>query len=203
MRSGIVVLVALSFTAGSLGAQQHQRGAPPDSGSSLQMAHCVPGGTMSWMQRDMRPGEMHRDMAGGGMHMGMMSGMMQGQGMMRMPGGILMRRPMSFQADHILAYREELELQPEQVSQLEQLESARGAAHQAAVSAAREQWQKFQEAFDADPPDTAAVRTAAEQALGPHAAIHARMIADAAAVRAILTEAQREKAVTLPRCGQG
>ncbi len=203
MRSGIGALMALAITAGPLGAQQPQRGVQADSGAVPRMAPCGGDAMMSRMQQGMRPGEMQMGTTACDMQMGMMSGMMHGQRMMQMPGDRLTRRAMRFQPDHVLAYREELELTPEQVAQLQELETARGAAHKEAMSAAREEWHKLQQAFDADSPDTAAVRTAAERALQAHAALHARMIADAASVRAILSGAQREQAIALPLCGRG
>jgi Spy/CpxP family protein refolding chaperone len=136
----------------------------------------------------------------GGMRMGMMSSMTQEQGMMHMAGGELMHRTMQLQPGRVLDDREQLELSAEQVSELEQLETARRAAHQEAMATARAGWEKVREAFDASAADPDAVRMAAAEAFGAQVAMHMQMITDAANVQGILTAEQREKVVEGP-CG--
>ena len=180
----VVVVLALLALPSVLSAQQHPHGAgAPDSVMHDQSAPCAAAQMMS-----------------GDMRMGMMSGMMQEQGMMHMAGGELMHRTMQLQPGHVLDDREKLELAAEQVSKLEQLETARRAAHQQAMATARAGWEKVREAFDGSDADPDAVRMAAAEAFGAQVSMHVQMITDAATVQGILTEAQREKLVQGP-CG--
>lgn len=184
MKRALTTLVALGLVAAPLAAQQHPM-ARPDSAAAGRMAHCSDGMGMGMS---------------GGVGMQMMEGM--GQGAMQMPGREAMRRPMHFGARQVLAQREALGLSADQVARIEQLSATppRMSQHMATVRKAEEDLTR---SFDAEVPDTAAVKAAAERLLRLHAAVHTQRIAKAALVRAILTPDQRERALQLPACPMG
>lgn len=180
----VLFLLALD-PAVSMAQQPGHRQMGPDS------APCHAGPAM---QGGMMGGVMQGTMT----HMGMMPAGVDGQSMMMsMPRAASMFR---FQAGRVLAYGDTLALEPEQVSALEQLKTASAAFHRDFMATAMENARRLEEAFEAERPDTAAVRSAASEVFQAHAAMATRMIADAAAVRGMLTAHQREKLLTLPTC---
>jgi Spy/CpxP family protein refolding chaperone len=109
--------------------------------------------------------------------------------MMRM--ATVMADVMRFEARHVLAAGDVLELTSAQVRQLERLVAVREAAHRGAGQGMS--WTEVGDALDAQAPDTAAVRRAAENTVAHSSALHVRMAVDAAAVKALLSPAQRAK----------
>ncbi len=184
MKRTLTTLVALGLVAAPLSAQQHHL-APPDTAATGAMARCAHGMDMGMP---------------GGMGMQMMEGM--GQGTMAMPGREAMRRAMHFGPQQVLAQREALGLSAAQVARIEQLvaPSTRMPQHIASMHQAEEDLVR---SFDAEVPDTAAVKAAAERLLRLHAGMHAQRIATAALVRAALTPEQRERALQLSPCPMG
>jgi hypothetical protein len=177
MRTAAAALAALALAA-PLGAQEHRPAPPADS--TAPAARC-PAGMMLMMQE-----------------MGMMgSGMKRGETpdpgisgeMMRM--ATVMADVMRFEPRHVLAAGDGLELTSAQVRQLERLVAVREAAHRGARQGMS--WTEVRDALDAQEPDTAAVRRAAENTLAHSSALHVRMAVDAAAVKALLSPDQREK----------
>ena len=129
----------------------------------------------------------------------MMGGMGEGGGMMAMPGHDVMKKTMRLAPGRILKNGEALELTPDQVKQIEALAERASDGHAATMKSAMAAQQELKDLFDADSPDTAAVRAAAEKATTIHAGMHAQRIVAAAAVRSILSAEQLEQAMLL-RC---
>jgi len=104
----------------------------------------------------------------------------------------------------ILQHRDTLKLSSDQVTRLERLAAGSAVGERDDVRATQQaRAQQREERFSAAAPDTAAVRVAAEKLLLMQAFAQARRIADAAAVRAILTRGQLEQAMRLPLCPKG
>jgi hypothetical protein len=177
MRIAAAGLAALALAA-PLWAQEHRHGAPPDSAAPTTMC---PAGMMLMMQE---MGMMGSDMKRGETPDPSISGEM-----MRM--ATVMADVMRFEPRHVLAAGDGLELTSAQVRQLERLVAVREAAHRGARQGMS--WTEVRDALDAQEPDTAAVRRAAENTLAHSSALHVRMAVDAAAVKALLSPEQREK----------
>ena len=177
MRTAAAALAALALAA-PLGAQEH-RPAPP-SDSTAPAARC-PAGMMLMMQE--------MGMMGTGMKSGETPDPGTSDEMKRM--ATVMADVMRFEPRHVLAAGDRLELTSAQVRQLERLVAVREAAHRGARQGMS--WTEVRDALDAQTPDTAAVRRAAEGTLAHSSALHVRMAVDAAAVKALLSPEQRDK----------
>jgi len=117
-------------------------------------------------------------------------------GMMRaMPAPMIMMRAMRFAPNRIKKSAEMLGLTPEQEGAVDQLIEQSASARHEMMQAGKAGGKVLSDLFDAEPLDTAAIRSAALEAYQMHAAMHAQMLVDAAAVRTILTSAQRENAL--------
>jgi len=170
----VVVAAAMIASAGGLNARQRHCQTASDSAG-----HVMEGGGMMGM------------MQGGMMRGGMMQG---GGGMMEMmPVSGAMMRGMQLAPARVKALGDNLDLTAEQIGALDQLIEQTVTVHRelkASVTAAGE---RLTELFDAETVDSAAVRATALEVLEPQAAMHAQMLADAAAVQQILAASQREK----------
>jgi hypothetical protein len=179
------VLLAALLLPGALVAQQHQHGSQDSAKANAQ----------DTMQMG--------DMMSGGMMMDMMSMMQGGNMMVGTPGHVLMQKVVALQPSRILAHADALGLSSAQVAQLEQLKTEQDTAHQEHMHSMMSEFAKLTELFDDEDVDLAELRSVAETAMKPYRAMHGWMIADAAAVRNILTTAQREKVMLLPVQGSG
>jgi Spy/CpxP family protein refolding chaperone len=190
-------LLVLALIPTGLGAQEHQTPEREGHAGQQQEGPCMMAGKM---QAGMMSGSM---MDTGPMH-GQMRGMTHDMGMvMGMVGGRATMQAMRLQPRHILSLREELDLTPEQVSTLEALGGAHYAKGQVAMAVMRAERQHLAELLEADRPDTAAVRGAARVLAERHGDMYVRALTTAAAVRGVLTPAQREKVSVMPcpMCG--
>ncbi|MFQ5703446.1 MAG: hypothetical protein ACE5HT_05415 [Gemmatimonadales bacterium] len=138
----------------------------------------------------MSGGMMGSGMSGGMMGSGRKNNQMSSSGMMM---GSPMMRAMRFLPARILELRDELSLQPKQVTELEGLQAAMSAVRQAAMVAAPMLLEQLSEAFERARPDSAAVGAAAEQMLQRHNRMTVSMWTTSAAVKAILTTKQLER----------
>jgi Spy/CpxP family protein refolding chaperone len=102
---------------------------------------------------------------------------------------------MRFAPNRIKKSAEMLGLTSEQEGAVDELIERSASARHEMMQAGMEGGKALSDLFDAEPLDTAAIRSAAMEAYQMHAAMHAQMLVDAAAVRTILTPAQREKAL--------
>lgn len=203
MKTIPLALLAILFSATEMNAQETSQTTPDSTTKSFA---CPMAGGMMRGGMGMGGGMMQ-----GGMEMpqGMMQGgMMMGPGMMGQPGmglGMPVRdvalRAMTFAPGRLLALRESLALTAEQVSALERLKADRGVARQKGMEALRSAAEKLRALFDAERSDPGAVRAAAKEVAELHGMMHATLIADAAAARAVLTESQREEVNRLLCCG--
>ena len=133
----------------------------------------------------------------------MMGGMGEGGGMMAMPGHDVMQRVMRLTPGRILHNGKALDLTPNQVEQVEALAAKHMDGREASMKSTMAAQQELKDLFDADSPDTAAVRGAAERAMTMHVEMHAQRIVAAAAIRSILSPAQLEQAMLLKGCAMG
>lgn len=183
MRKQLLTLLALAAITSQGAAQQPGHDKEPSAGM------------MSGMSKG------SSDSAGGGMQMmgnGMrMGGMGEGGGMMAMPGHEVMQQAMRLAPGRILKNGEALELTRDQVERIEALVESDSDGPAASMKSAMAAQQELKDLFEADSPDTAAVRAAAEKAMTMHAGMHAQRIAAAAAVRSILSAEQLEQAMLL------
>lgn len=167
--------VALSLTAVPLGAQQHEhpRGDRERTGDDRAMM-C---GHMQMMMGSMMDRQDHGGMEG-----------------MAMRG--FMMDVMRFQPANILEHRAQLDLTDAQISRIEELMSGHPGGR-AMMSEMRPNGEHLRELFEADKPDTVALRAAAERMAGMHAQMHATHLVRAALTRAVLAPAQRSRAAEL------
>jgi Spy/CpxP family protein refolding chaperone len=140
----------------------------------------------------MGPGMMHGEMMQGGM-MGMqgMMGPMMGHmsQMMEMMGPMM--RGMGFNPANLLMHKDALNLTDQQVAKLTALRDAAKTAQDAAMAEAKTHMGELQQAFQANAPDTAALR---HHFLAAHAAMgnaHFAQLRAAAQAKALLTDTQR------------
>ncbi len=194
IRTASLALLGVLLTAGGVFAQQHGQEQRPDSSSlGAARSQMMQGPMMGRMGHGMMQGMMHgmmQGMARSGMHP-----MMSGQGMM-MPDRDVMQRAMHLSPSQVLAQQEALGLTPSQIERLKGLLPAE-AAQSDTMARMRDLRLELRRLFDAEPPNPSAVQAAAGELFALHAEIQAKHIADAAAVRGILTGAQREKAMLI------
>lgn len=163
---------AIGLTAGPLGAQQHEH----------------QGGDRERMGDD-------RTMMCGHMQM-MMGSMMDGQdhgGMQGMAMRGLMMDVLRFQPANILEHRSQLDLTDAQTSRIEELMSGHHG-RRAMMSEMQPNGERLRQLFEADRPDTAALRAAGERMAGMHVQMQITHLVRAALTRAALTPAQRAQA---------
>jgi Spy/CpxP family protein refolding chaperone len=132
--------------------------------------------------------------------MGMMqSGMMQG-GMMMMQGGMtgmmpaheVVMRAMLLSPQHVTALGEDLNLTDEQIAALDHLRQPAMATPHGHMASEKADGDTLADLFDAEVPDTAAIRAAAVELFQSQAGMHVQTLVNAAAVKQILTPSQRE-----------
>ncbi len=138
----------------------------------------------------MSGGMMGSRMSGGTMGSGMTNNQMSSAGMMM---GLPMIKAMKFLPERVLELRDELSLQPKQVTQLEGLQTAMSTVRQEARAAAPMLLKKLNKALASERPDSAAVRAAAQQMLRRHERMTLSMWTTSAAVKTILTTKQLER----------
>lgn len=183
IRTTSLTLLAVLLTAGGVSAQEQRHGQRPDTTGPAAAG----------------PGMMHGSMMGAmGMMQGMAGGamcpMMASGGMMAAPE--IMRRAQHLSPSQVLSQKESLELTPPQLERLQQLLPDESAQRETMTSAHQAR-QELARLFDTERPNSDAVKAAAEKLFGLQAGMHAQRIAAAAAVRGILTGAQREKAMLI------
>lgn len=189
MRKQLLTLLALTAITAQGAAQQPGQDMQPSVGMMGGMSGCsseMGGGRMGMMGSRM-----------------MMGSMGEGGGMMAMPGHDVMQRAMLLAPGRILENGKALELTPDQVVQIEALAENDADGRAASMELAMAAQQELKDLFDADSPDTAAVRAAAEKAMTMHAGMHAQRIAAAAATRSILSPAQLEQVKLVRGCAMG
>ncbi len=176
MKTVLIATLATITIAAGLNAQQsgHCQAAGDSTGQMRS------GGMMGMMQGGMMQGDM--------MH----GGMMQGDMMSMMPASGTAMQAMRFAPKHVKALGDSLDLTADQVAALDQLVEQSATAHRDLMATAEAAAAKLAELFEAGTVDSGAVRAAALDAFQPQAAMHAQMLADAAAARLILTASQRE-----------
>jgi Spy/CpxP family protein refolding chaperone len=189
----VAALLALATVPTGVSAQQHGGAARADTTQSSKPCSM---GSMSggMMGGGMKGGGM---MGGGMMGGGMMGDSMGGSGMMMgMPGMKISMHAMRLQPKRILKHKDDLELSDEQVDQLEAAADAweRVLAEHREAAAAKSK--ELEDLFQAEQPDPEQVRATAQAVAQHHAAIHSQMLANAAAVKGILSAEQRDKART-------
>jgi len=220
MKAILTGITAL-FSAATLAAQQQQQAPPAQGGerSGVACTHMNPNPEGHMMPGMTHPGMLPGAMPMSGTPMGMsrghmMPGMMQGgpgsatpmgdmrmgdMSMMAAPWVDVMHQTMLFAPQRITGQADALNLSDGQKQRIEQLTKDLGAA-----SASTDQaQQQLKVLLAADQPDPAAVRSAAHTAFGGVATLWAEQAAAAAAVRGILTKAQREQIEQHEPCWTG
>lgn len=104
-----------------------------------------------------------------------------------------MMEAMKFLPERVLKLRDELSLQPKQVTQLEGLQTAMSTVRQEAMADAPMLLKKLDKALASERPDSTAVRAAAQQMLRRHERMTLSMWTTSAAVKTILTTKQLER----------
>jgi len=171
-RTILILTLAGGLVTAGLAAQEHEhRHAGPDSARAMMGAR--EGRSMSGM-------------------MAMMANMQT------MPGGALMMRAMRFTPQRVRAHAEALGLSADQTAALDRLIERQSGNPKTMMQAMKAATARLSEQFDALTIDTAAVRAAALDVFRTEANMHANMLVNAAAVRAILMPAQRERAAMMP-----
>ena len=198
MKAILTGITAL-FSAATLAAQQQQQAPPAQGGerSGVACTHMNPNPEGHMMPGMTHPGMLPGAMPMSGTPMGDMS--MGDISMMDAPWADVMHQTMLFAPQRITGQADALNLSDGQKQRIEQLTKDLGAA-----SASTDQaQQQLKILLAADQPDPAAVRSAAHTAFGRVATLWAEQTAAAAAVRGILTKAQREQIEQHEPCWTG
>jgi len=131
-------------------------------------------------------------------------GTMMGLGMMDFglsmspPDRAVIMEVMQFQPGRVLKLTDQLGLTSDQVASLETLVTAHWTAEHDRRIAMEPAVEKLRALFEAPMPDTTAVRFESEQVVALRNALYVRLVTDGAAVRALLTPAQRNLLLTGP-----
>ncbi|HEX9728228.1 MAG TPA: hypothetical protein VGA37_06975 [Gemmatimonadales bacterium] len=184
MKTGIAFAIALALAGNPAVAQQHDHGSQADSGSANQMA--CRSDMMNMMGMVQMLGERGQP------------GMMQGEDMRAMAAHQIMRDVMRLMPHRVLALRDSLGLDAEQVHHLEALRTE--LLQSQPDDAMMRRHEALRRAFEAKHPDPLGVRVATEELMSSHAQIHAAQIVAAATVRGLLTGPQRERLEGLMPC---
>ena len=206
----------LSLAALPLAAQQPAQGATSDQARprSGQMGSMGAGMDGMMGMQGMTGGPTM--MGGRGMMAGQgVMGMMGGQGMMRMMGGegamgmygtagmtgyAVTMQALRFSPARLLAAKDALELTGDQVNPLEKLQPDSATLTKEAQTLGDAQ-QELQQAMTREPVNRAAIQQATQNVATVQAGIVGGWLANAAAARAVLAPAQRDKVQTQAPCG--
>lgn len=181
MRALLTGIVAL-LGAGPLAAQSHHHAGPTQAGQTPLTSQCPHPSAMS--QGHMMPGMMQQG-ADRSAQMGMTSVTMPE--MMDMALMDVMHQAMVFAPGRVLQLGDQLQLSTHQHHQIQEL------ANEWSATSGEMGMGKLKELLNADSPDVAAVRAAAENVLSQHAATQADHVAAAVAVRTVLTADQLDQ----------
>lgn len=192
----VATLFLIGGLAAPLAAQQHAHGTPSDSASHSGMARPMMGmsGTMDGMRMGGMKGSDSTGMMGGGR-----MGMMEGGNMGMMGASRMMMAGMRFMPDRVLGLADSLGLTEQQVAQIREIKDGR-MDPQGGHESMQQRFQALEQAFEAEEPNPETVQAAAEAALTMRAQMQARHLAKVTAVRAVLTNEQRDRLETLARC---
>lgn len=187
MRTAVTLFLVAGLAA-PLAAQQHEHGAQSDSaqGTDMSCQMMERSATMDGMQMGGMKGNDSTGMMGGD-RMGMMDG--GNMGMMSAPR--TMMAGMRFMPDRVLGLADSLGLTEQQVAQIREIKDS--MEPQEGHEAMHERFEALEQALEAEEPNPEAVQAAAEAALTMRAQMQARRLAAMTAVRAVLTDEQRDR----------
>ena len=124
---------------------------------------------------------------------GMMQGRMEMQGMMGHMSQMMgpMMRGMGYNPEHLLMKKDQLQLTAQQITRLTALRDAAKTAHDAAQADAKTHMDALHQAFQANAPDTTALRQHFQAAHSAMGNAHLAMLRATAQAKAVLNDAQR------------